>query len=351
MKITARRGFSSIVIVSTLALLIVGPLIVYYFVKNNRPNAADNSLNTSTSMTIPTVNESYLVDARTRQYYLNIVGEAVFDITVYSKNPFSQLRAEFSVDNGFVDSRLVQDQVRISDNSAYPYTNKYEIKFNTLNQKDGRHEFKLILSENDKYLTEDVNTYEAANDKDLDQDGYIGRQELAVGTLYQQNCYKNAWPPDFNDDGIVTSGDQLLMAKQISSLQTNTRYDINFDGAVNSGDQLTLANLVGKSCRKFATKTMTINAVRGTDGHSKLDIKVSPQVEKSQILTIFKGSKCGTFNSNGYEGGIAYSNFYSYLSEVTLNNVNVGETYCAELFKDDAYLGIIDSNRVVFTIK
>lgn len=95
--------------------------------------------------------------------------------------------------------------------------------------------------------------------KDSDGDSFGDAAETHMGTSPNAACGTNTWPPDFNNDKKINSGDQILLARYSNTDARNStansnglyytkRYDLNLDGYVNSGDQSLLASHFGKTC-------------------------------------------------------------------------------------------------------
>lgn len=90
---------------------------------------------------------------------------------------------------------------------------------------------------------------------DSDGDGFINSLEQYVGTDLFSPCGNNAWPPDMDNNGIITSTDTNIVS-QHSNARTgepnfSTRYDLNMDGVINVLDLQIVAQLNSQSCTGF----------------------------------------------------------------------------------------------------
>jgi hypothetical protein len=75
--------------------------------------------------------------------------------------------------------------------------------------------------------------------------------ELLMDTNPLIACGPGAWPPDFNDNGKVTSGDLQIFACHYNNIETyGARYDLNASGPpkITSGDLQVFAKYYGGSC-------------------------------------------------------------------------------------------------------
>jgi len=123
-----------------------------------------------------------------------------------------------------------------TESTMYASTVLGEIKKRTLEPQDTQGVWQLYV---------DAQT-------DSDGDGFSDRIEQYTQTNPFLACGIAAWPPDFNNDTAINSGDQLKLVRQFGGYGTTnylSRYDLNADGATNSGDQLLLAALVSKRCQ------------------------------------------------------------------------------------------------------
>lgn len=88
-----------------------------------------------------------------------------------------------------------------------------------------------------------------AADADSDKDGFSDSVEKYAGTDPADGCADNnndaAWPPDFDNDGIVSIGDinSFIFPTRIRKYGTsvgnkkyNPRWDLNADGSINMTD-------------------------------------------------------------------------------------------------------------------
>ncbi|MDP2671861.1 MAG: Ig-like domain-containing protein [bacterium] len=76
---------------------------------------------------------------------------------------------------------------------------------------------------------------------DSDGDSFNDSVELQIGTFPDRSCGIDAWPPDFNNDNILSSGDLLMLAFRVPSKAGDSKYskrfDLNTDGSLDSKDQ------------------------------------------------------------------------------------------------------------------
>jgi hypothetical protein len=92
-------------------------------------------------------------------------------------------------------------------------------------------------------------------DSDADGDSFTAFQEYKLLTNSISKCGPNAWPPDFNNDGIVTTADLGILASHFTSTligkiyDPNARYDININGYVNNNDAVFVSAYLNKSCK------------------------------------------------------------------------------------------------------
>lgn len=99
---------------------------------------------------------------------------------------------------------------------------------------------------------------------DTDADGFSDSVESYIGTNMNLKCGLNAWPPDINNDGEVSSADQGLVASKVTSREGEAKYnrrmDINADKVINVADQAILASFVGKKCNVLGINTGEVKA-------------------------------------------------------------------------------------------
>jgi len=90
---------------------------------------------------------------------------------------------------------------------------------------------------------------------DSDCDGWSDAAEARIGTSSVLACSADsvrdnesldAWPPDFNDDGVSDMADVLTFKAQFG--HHSPRWDLNLDGAVNLSDVIMLAPTFGHAC-------------------------------------------------------------------------------------------------------
>ncbi len=87
---------------------------------------------------------------------------------------------------------------------------------------------------------------------DSDNDGFSDAIELFVGTDENLACGPVAWPPDFNDDQIVTISDVLALKPAFNSQSDDPNYDsrldLSADGRITISDVLALRPVFNQSC-------------------------------------------------------------------------------------------------------
>ena len=88
---------------------------------------------------------------------------------------------------------------------------------------------------------------------DPDCDGFTTADESSIGTDPNLACGPNAWPPDFNDDGLISISDVLLMkasfgAKSPDDPIYDARRDLNPDGKISISDVLTMRAFFDQEC-------------------------------------------------------------------------------------------------------
>jgi Tol biopolymer transport system component len=101
---------------------------------------------------------------------------------------------------------------------------------------------------------------DACDDSDGDSQGqgeppfFVDGKELFMGTDPLDNCpddpSDDAWPPDFNNTGSVTSGDLVLFRQHYEPLGGlyEARYDLNASGSITSGDLVVFRTYYGSNC-------------------------------------------------------------------------------------------------------
>ena len=79
---------------------------------------------------------------------------------------------------------------------------------------------------------------------DGDGDAFGDALEATIGTEQFAACGENAWPPDINNDGVVSSADVFSVfpawLKQLGDEGFSQRLDLNADGAISSSDVFTM---------------------------------------------------------------------------------------------------------------
>lgn len=100
----------------------------------------------------------------------------------------------------------------------------------------------------------------AATGLDVDADGFTNVVESAIGTDPLKSCPADrvssnedidAWPPDFNDDGFVDTGDQTQIPNNFgkaADTPTLKRYDLSNDNYIDIADLALISPLFGKNC-------------------------------------------------------------------------------------------------------
>ena len=88
---------------------------------------------------------------------------------------------------------------------------------------------------------------------DRDCDGFTTADESSIGTDPNLACGPNAWPPDHNDDGLISISDVLLMkasfgAKSPDDPIYDARRDLNPDGKISISDVLMMKAFFDQEC-------------------------------------------------------------------------------------------------------
>ncbi len=91
---------------------------------------------------------------------------------------------------------------------------------------------------------------------DTDKDGFPDTVETYMGTDPTKACSLpgniNAWPPDFNNDGVVGFADQLLLAQhyntKVGDANYNKRFDLDADGKIGFSDLAIFGTYYNKTC-------------------------------------------------------------------------------------------------------
>lgn len=97
---------------------------------------------------------------------------------------------------------------------------------------------------------------------------------------------------DFNKDGVINSGDQLLLAQHVVSRKGQANYDpafdINKDGIINSGDQLRLALIIkqGLQCDANKPKPDRYELYPPTIDGNNVTFRVSPSAAGNVSLLV-----------------------------------------------------------------
>jgi uncharacterized protein YkwD len=99
-------------------------------------------------------------------------------------------------------------------------------------------------------LNNNTPTAEALRDDDLDS--YTNGIESYIGTSKNSKCGPDAWPPDFNSNGIVNTLDAGVFVgklnQRIGQVNFNKRLDLTADGIVNTIDTGRLVFTLNRSC-------------------------------------------------------------------------------------------------------
>jgi hypothetical protein len=87
---------------------------------------------------------------------------------------------------------------------------------------------------------------------DLDCDGFTSSLELFIGTDPSRACGPDAWPVDFNNDGLVGLSEiakySSLLGSQSPGPPYNVRFDLNRDGRITLPDVAMFSSFFGKRC-------------------------------------------------------------------------------------------------------
>lgn len=83
--------------------------------------------------------------------------------------------------------------------------------------------------------------------RDSDGDGFKDSLEVYLGTNVNLACGINAWPPDFNNDGLVRTSDISAVVAKYGT--TEVRYDLNGDGRVTTADITAEQSYYGRDCQ------------------------------------------------------------------------------------------------------
>ncbi len=87
---------------------------------------------------------------------------------------------------------------------------------------------------------------------DNDADGFSNTVEQYVGTNPNLACGANSWPPDFDNDGVVSILDLSRLAShygtKVGDAGYSARFDLNGDGAINIIDLSIVAGYFLKQC-------------------------------------------------------------------------------------------------------
>ena len=102
-----------------------------------------------------------------------------------------------------------------------------------------------------------VHVYKFPTGNDADLDSFTDTVENAIGTDSNSACATqsgtDAWPPDFNRDGVVNIVDlsRLIQkygkTKTAADWQTIKRYDVDANGAINIRDIAIVTKSFGSS--------------------------------------------------------------------------------------------------------
>ena len=94
---------------------------------------------------------------------------------------------------------------------------------------------------------------DACDSGDTDSDGFPDSVEHFIGTDVAIACGPNAWPPDLNDDGLVSVSDVLLMKAAFGAQSPDdpiydARRDLNPNGKISISDVLMMKAFFGQEC-------------------------------------------------------------------------------------------------------
>ncbi len=105
---------------------------------------------------------------------------------------------------------------------------------------------------------------------DTDKDGFTDYVENYMGTDINLACGPNAWPPDFNNDGISDSADMSLISAHYGSrtggATYDKRFDLNADGFISASDLTLEGSYSGKTCT--TPRQSSVNKEIGPDGNN-----------------------------------------------------------------------------------
>lgn len=90
-------------------------------------------------------------------------------------------------------------------------------------------------------------------DVDTDSDGFTNHEEYFMGTDPLSACGINAWPPDFNDDGVVQIDDLMAVSNRFGSKVGDANYSPRYEltsqnGTIQIDDVAKISGLFGRSC-------------------------------------------------------------------------------------------------------
>ncbi|KKS83891.1 MAG: Carbohydrate-binding protein [Candidatus Gottesmanbacteria bacterium GW2011_GWA1_43_11] len=87
---------------------------------------------------------------------------------------------------------------------------------------------------------------------DTDGDGFTDYVESYMGTDVNLACGADAWPPDFNNDGLVDNADQTLVifhyGSSVGSAGYDRRYDLDADEIISILDLILVEDYFGATC-------------------------------------------------------------------------------------------------------
>lgn len=95
---------------------------------------------------------------------------------------------------------------------------------------------------------------------DRDSDGFTDAVENYIGTDPYKSCGANAWPPDFNNDGVVNVTDTLRYKgtlPRVAVSAADRRLDLDANGTLNVIDVLKLKPYMLKQCTTTSSSSMS----------------------------------------------------------------------------------------------
>lgn len=171
---------------------------------------------------------------------------------VYAHTPSSAyLPIQYYVDDnnaagGVYGSVVYVDGVRICNNGALRGNFTCNWRFGA----DGTHY--LTITATDESFNTAYKQIRFSVISDTDGDGFFDYLEKKIGTNPLASCGVNAWPPDFNNDGVVNVVDLQMFATHyntsVGQAGYSTRFDLNADGKIDQADFNVLNQYYFKHC-------------------------------------------------------------------------------------------------------